>query len=404
MKRTLSIHRRLYLGFAIALVASGALMTAIIYVGIRYLPTYELAGNTPVTSVSPPPAVPSASSTAPSPQPSKGTDVSKFSHTVAVRDKEDVWHLVLTTSVAGLLLVTTLGLAGGWIATRRLLAPLHTISQAASKAGAGDLAYRINAEGPADELKELADTFDTMLDRLEESFAAHQRFAANASHELLTPLATTRSILQLAQSDPTGRELAELAPMLAETNERNIAIVTSLLELAVTEHAEPDPDPVDLATLVDLAVADRTPRAEKCAVALEADGDLDCPVTGNSALLRQLVFNLLDNAMSHNEPGGSVRLTVLRDDLDSMVTLEVDNTGTLIDPAIVDRLFEPFYRLDSRVSSDSSGHGLGLAIVRSIVRAHHGSVSARANPDGGLTVRVELPTGAAAPDDAWRAS
>ncbi len=122
-------------------------------------------------------------------------------------------------------MVLGVGLVAGWLLSRRLLAPLHTISRAAAKAGEGDLTYRIDAQGPHDELKQLADTFDTTLGRLRRSFASHQRFAANASHELLTPLATTRAILQMADGDTSKEEFAELVPMLRETNERNIRVV-----------------------------------------------------------------------------------------------------------------------------------------------------------------------------------
>lgn len=382
-RRTPGIHGRLFLWFAGALGASGILMVAVIYMGIRFVPTYDL--TTPVNAPSGDPGQAYAQPVSPG----QRSGFAAADQGGKVRTKEDVWATVLAVSVTGMLLVMAAGLAAVWFLSRRLLAPLHTISQAAAKAKDGDLRYRINADGPDDELKRLADTFDAMLVRIEGSFAAHQRFAANASHELLTPLATTRAILQVATDDSTGEELAELAPMLVETNERNITIVKALLELAEADHAQFDPGPVDLAALAAGAAGERAPRAEAEGVGLGLETETEgCAVSGNSTLLRQLVLNLLDNALTHNVPQGSVRLAVHRD---TAVVLEVANTGPRVDADLVDRLFEPFYRVRTRLAGDRSGHGLGLAIVRSIAVAHHGSVTATANPDGGLTVRVELP-------------
>ncbi|MFE6685619.1 sensor histidine kinase [Streptomyces sp. NPDC057743] len=391
--RTLSIHTRLFLGFGGALTACSALMVAIIYVGIRYLPTYDL--TTPVKA---PPPTPT------SPGPTPGTQPPKTLHkgqpldtSGLIRDKEDVWSTVLLVSIGGVLLVLAVGLGAGWIVSRRLLAPLHTINRAAAKASEGDLSYRINAQGPADELKQLADTFDTTLGRLEESFAAHRRFAANASHELLTPLATTRAILQMAGADPSREELAELVPMLRETNERNIRVVQELLQLAVADQAIDDAEPVDLAELaegvVNATAAEQTEEAARVSVtfaaATTATAAAACHVQGSATLLRQLVINLVDNARTHNVPGGTVQVRV--DNHDDQVVLEVANTGPAVAPEVVGRLFEPFYRANPRVASDRTGHGLGLAIVRSIAHGHHGTVTARAQPTGGLLVRVTLP-------------
>ncbi|MFK0292452.1 sensor histidine kinase [Streptomyces sp. NPDC090442] len=398
--RTLSIHARLFLGFGGALAACSALMVAIIYVGIRYLPTYDLT-----TSVKAPPPTSFTPGATPGTQPPKTLHKGQPLDTSGlIRDKEDVWSTVLLVSVGGVLLVLAVGLGAGWVLSRRLLAPLHTINRAAAKASEGDLSYRINAVGPADELKQLADTFDTTLGRLEESFAAHQRFAANASHELLTPLATTRAILQMAGSEPSRDEFAELVPMLRETNERNIRVVQELLQLAVADQAIPDAEPVDLAELAEGVVnataaeqpdgTDGMDEGEGAAgvsvtFATASTVAAACRVHGSATLLRQLVINLVDNARTHNVPGGTVRVRV--DNHADQVVLEVTNTGPMVAPEVVGRLFEPFYRARPRVASDRTGHGLGLAIVRSIVRGHHGTVTAQAQPTGGLHVRVTLP-------------
>ncbi|MEU5343322.1 MULTISPECIES: HAMP domain-containing sensor histidine kinase [unclassified Streptomyces] len=405
--RALSIHARLYLGFGAVLGVCAALMAAIVYVGMRFLPTYDLSR----TVVAPPgssfvqaspgaPADPSPRSSAPQLSPSRSPGIQPGSQTKYLGDissKEDVWNTVLLVSLGGVLLVMAVGLGAGRLLSRRLLAPLHTISEAAAKAADGNLRDRIDAQGPEDELTRLADTFDTMLARLEESFAAHRRFAANASHELLTPLATTRAALQVVGDDPTGAEFAELAPMLRETNERNISVVRALLDLAGADHAPFDPDPVDLAELAELAAAERSERAAALGIRLDVDTEPDhegyqgYEATGNATLLRQLVLNLLDNGLAHNVPeNGTVHLSVFRERATAVV-VEVENTGPQVDEAVVDRLFEPFYRVRARVGSDRSGHGLGLAIVRSIASAHHGTATASANRRGGLTVRVEIP-------------
>jgi two-component system sensor histidine kinase VanS len=167
--RLLSLRSRLFLAFVVALVASGALMVTIVYLGMRFVPTYELVPAMAHTGGPLPPAA------------------NKLPGPVVVRSEQDIWTMALATSVAAMLLVTVVGLTVGRVVVRRLLAPLQAVNRAAATAGTGHLDHRINATGPADELKELADTFDAMLDELQELLAAHQRFAANASHELLTP-------------------------------------------------------------------------------------------------------------------------------------------------------------------------------------------------------------------------
>ncbi|WP_240661074.1 MULTISPECIES: sensor histidine kinase [unclassified Streptomyces] len=393
--RTLSIQGRLFLGFGGALALCSALMVTIIYVGIRYLPTYDFTA---------PYALPTAPPDGPvrgqpvQPEPPVAGEPTRESEAVDVagliRDKEDVWHTVLAVSVGGVTLVMLVGLGVGRHLARRLLAPLADIGKAAAKAGEGDLAYRINATGPRDELRQLADTFDTTLHRLQESFEAHQRFAANASHELLTPLATNRAILQVAAADPDGEEFAELVPMLVQTNERNITIVNELLQLAAAGQVRYDAEPVDLAGVTAEAVEEARAGAPASGVEITADlpdrRGAGFEVAGNEALMRRVVANLLDNACVHNVPEGWVHVRVRTEGVAGAVVLEVDNTGPGVDPDTVDHLFEPFFRARPRIASDR-GHGLGLAIVRSVVQAHRGTVDAEANASGGLRVRVTLP-------------
>ncbi|MFE8978743.1 sensor histidine kinase [Streptomyces cyaneofuscatus] len=392
-RRALSIHLRLFLGFGVALVACCVLMVTVIYTGVRFLPTYDFTAPLPVSdpSVIAPPDAPVPAPEEPpgeGAEPGRTIDVSGL-----IRDKEDVWSTVLALSAGGLLLVTAVGLAVGWVLSRRLLAPLDTISRAAARAGEGDLSYRIGAQGPRDELTRLADTFDTTLERLEESFAAHQRFAANASHELLTPLATTRAALQLAVSDTSGETLRELLPLLDESNERNIRIVRELLALTAADQVLHNTEPVDLVRMAEEVVAEARVLGGP-AVSVSGDACF-CEVRGNPTLLRQMTTNVVTNAVTHNVEGPAAFVTVaVRCEQEEDILLEVVNSGPRIDTDVTDRLFEPFYRAAPRIGSER-GHGLGLALVRSVVRAHGGSVTATARPEGGLVLRVHLPRYAA---------
>ncbi|WP_424216271.1 ATP-binding protein (plasmid) [Streptomyces sp. BI20] len=403
--RSLSLRGRLTLGFSAALAVSAVLMVGVIYVGIRWLPTYDLT----TTVTAPPdghstpalqlPGYPSADPRAPV----RGENMEGARS--AIRTKEDVWNTVLAVSAGGVLVVAAAGLLAGRRLAGRLLAPLKDLDRAATKAAEGDLSHRINATGPHDELRRLADTFDVTLARLEESLASHRRFAGNAAHELLTPLSTTRTALDLLGDHPDPEELAEVLPMLTEANERNIRVVRELLRLASAEHLTFDPEPVDLAAVAEAATAPlrrRAPGAPRAPegpeLTLVAD-DPDCLVRGNAALLDRLVVNLVDNAVKHNVdgPGGRVSVTVTTDAEGpealpgGSVCLAVSNTGPVVDPAVVDRLFEPFYRARPRVDS-ARGHGLGLALVHTVTRAHGGTVHAEARPAGGLDIRVHLPT------------
>ncbi|GIG65506.1 sensor histidine kinase [Phytomonospora endophytica] len=371
MKRRLTIHTRLFLGFGVTLTVAGILMVAVIYLAIRFIPSYELGGPVKAT----PDAPVATGEVAP--------EYAGYARTVEIRSKEDVWATVLTASVAALAVVVSAGLAAGWIVSRRSLAPIRAVGRATVRAADGDLGYRINATGPPDEITQLADGFDAMLARLENSFDAHRRFAANASHELMTPLAANRAILQVATADMFD----ELAPMLAETNERNIAVVTALLDLAAAEHAEPDPAPVPLGRLAAETAASLAAEAAAAGVTVEVDADEDGEVAGNSELLRMMLANLLRNAIAYNHDGGEATVAVYRD---GGVVVEVDNTGPHVDPATVDRLFEPFHRPGGRVAGTRHGHGLGLAIVRAVAAAHRAELSAQADPDGGLVVRVRF--------------
>jgi two-component system sensor histidine kinase VanS len=298
-------------------------------------------------------------------------------------------------AVMAVLLVV--GLVGGWFLAGRMLAPLNRITDATRRAASGSLSHRIRLEGRDDEFRELADAFDGMLARLEAHVRENQRFAANASHELRTPLAITQALLEVARNDPARAE-DELIERLHAVNARAIGLTEALLVLSRADQRTFDREPVDLTLVVEEAVETLLPLAEEHHVTVQWSGRVATAV-GSSALLLQLVTNLLQNAIVHNLPEhGTASIHTATDRRD--VILAIENTGALLDPATVTTLTEPFQRDTERVRRDHEGVGLGLAIVASIVDAHDGSLTLEPRPDGGLRAIVRLPRASDEPEAA----
>ena len=278
----------------------------------------------------------------------------------------------------------------GWLMAGRALRPLAQVTDTARRVSARGLHERIGMQGPDDEIKELADTFDAMLDRLDRAFAGQRRFVGNASHELRTPLAIQRTLLEVSASDPdAGEDVRRLARPLLATNERSERLIDGLLLLAQSEQELHVRQPVDLGGVTaDVADAVR-PEAAARHVTVRVQ---TCPATvdGDPVLLEHLVMNLFQNSVRHNVDGGSVNISC-RKQTDEVV-LTVVNTGAEIADRDVAVLFEPFRRGRARLDGDR-GTGLGLSIVAAVTRAHGGSVQARPRPGGGLAVEVCLPGG-----------
>ncbi|KOV89848.1 histidine kinase [Nocardia sp. NRRL S-836] len=296
--------------------------------------------------------------------------------------KTDILATVLWQSAIALVVAAVLAVWLGWVVAGRVLAPLHEITTTAHRLEATRLDQRIELEGPPDELKELADTFDGMLDRLASSFDSQKRFVANASHELRTPLAVQRTLIEVALADPdVSAETRRLGAHLLDTNERSEKLIDGLLVLARSDRGLSTREPVWLDEVVDDEVASCAALAaeKKVTFAVESRRYL---VDGDPVLLAQLVGNLLRNAVLYNEPGGSVSVRLDRQ-------LVVANTGPTVPAQAVPGLFEPFRRLRDRTGT--AGSGLGLSIAQSVARAHQGSVKARPNGGGGLVVEVNLP-------------
>jgi two-component system, OmpR family, sensor histidine kinase VanS len=283
------------------------------------------------------------------------------------------------------------GLLGGWLLAGRMLAPLTRITDATRVAADGSLSHRIELEGRQDEFRELADSFDTMLARLEGHIAEQRRFTANASHELRTPLAVTQTLLDVARNDPNG-DTGELVDRLHDVNSRAIDLTEALLLLSRADQRSFTREHVDLSLLAEEAAETLLPLAEKRGLTIETSGDAAL-AGGSHALLLQLTTNLVHNAIVHNLPEhGTVWITTNAHP--ETVELTVENTGEKLTPQVVSTLAEAFQRGTGRVRTDQAGVGLGLAIVKSITRAHDGTLTLAPRDAGGLRVAVQLPAAA----------
>jgi signal transduction histidine kinase len=292
-------------------------------------------------------------------------------------------HL-LTYSLLSLAAVTLLAAVAGWIAAGRILRPVHRLTAAARAASEQNLSQRIALQGPRDELRELADTFDTMLERLDRAFTSQRQFIANASHELRTPLTVMRTAMDvvLGKPEPTRDELVSMAADVRQAAGHAERLIEALLVLARNDQARALTDPLDLAAVAEDALEGRTATGITTTTRLG-----EAPVTGDQVLLERLVNNLLDNAERYNIAGGTVAISTTAHDATSV--LRVVNTGQVVPPDQVNRLFLPFTRLDDRTRHD--GFGLGLALVSSIATVHNGTLHATALPAGGLDITVRLP-------------
>ena len=285
----------------------------------------------------------------------------------------------------------------GWLAAGRVLAPLRTITTTAQTISAGNLSERLALQGPDDEFKALGDTLDGLLGRLEASFEAQRRFVANASHELRTPLTVERTLLELALTDPntSAATLRSTCEELLASSREQERLLEALLTLASSERGLDHREPVDLRTLAERAL--QTPRSNAERLRLRIDTALaPAPASGDPELLQRLVANLIDNAAAYNVAGGLIEVKTGVED--RLALLTVANTGPHVPPDQLDRLLEPFQRLDQERAADTNGHhGLGLSIVRAIANAHDATLTARARPEGGLAVTVGLPPHGADP-------
>lgn len=383
-----TVRTRLALTYSALLTGAGLVMLTIVYVFMRFVPTYDLV---PSDSFPTEPMEPGIST--PMPEVTGGTTPASTTtpaSEILITSTEQLLNLLLVVSLIVLIVLAVVGIAVGWAVAGRMLRPLQYINGAARKAAHGDLAQRIRLEGPRDEISELAANFDDMLAQLERSFAASKRFASNASHELLTPLATTRAMLDVAiaqRDDPAERALFD---RLRAMNERSIETAEALLGLAQIEGSTVAGERVDLARVA-------AEVAEFCAdeaVGAGATVTLDlrpAPFDGEPVLTRQLVTNLVQNAIRHNAASDGFLTIVTRTAPDGSAVIEVENSGAIFEADAVTALAEPFTRAAGRRSTSEKGHGLGLSIVSAIVTRFHGALVLTARPTGGLRVIVTFP-------------
>jgi two-component system sensor histidine kinase VanS len=305
----------------------------------------------------------------------------------AVRRTTDALHQGLLRSLLVLAAMTLLSIAFGWLVAGRVLRPLREMTATTRQISERNLNERLALAGPRDELKDLADTIDGLLARLEAHVAEQQRFAANASHELRTPLATTQTLLDVARNDPS-RDNGELVERLAAVNSRAIDLTEALLLLSRTDQRSLAREPVDLSLVAEEATETLLPLAKERGVTIETSAE-PTPATGSRALLLQLSTNLVHNAVVHNLPAhGSVWVTTAIHPTGAVLTVE--NTGEKLTPQTVSTLAEPFLRGGERARSGHAGVGLGLAIAKSIVEAHDGTLVLTPRPEGGMRATAQL--------------
>lgn len=358
----LSVRLRLTLSYAGFLLLAGGLLLAVVWVFLlRYVPEVIRLDNDPPGTWRPGPAVP---------------------------DRAALEAAFVPKAGLAMVFLLVFGLLGGWLLAGSMLAPLTRITHATRLAAEGSLSHRIRLEGRADEFRELADAFDTMLARLEAHDAEQQRFAANASHELRTPLAITQTLLDVARNDP-DRDADELVDRLRFVNSRAIDLTEALLLLSRVNQRTFSREPVDLSLVAEEAGETLLPLAERRGLTIETSGD-QAPTTGSHPLLLQMTTNLVHNAIVHNLPGGGT-VWVTTGVVSGKAVLKVENTGAKLTPQLIPTFTEPFQRGTQRVRSDHAGVGLGLAIVKSIVQAHDGTLTLTPRADGGLRIAVRLP-------------
>ena len=306
----------------------------------------------------------------------------------AANQRSSDLHELLVWSLVGLGAATLIAGVLGWAIGRRILLPLHHVTAAALQASQEHLDERINLDGPDDELKQLADTFDDMLDRLDLAFASQRRFVANASHELRTPLTSMRTLIDVAMAKParTTEQLETVVGRVRQALDRSEALIDGLLTLARSDRGLANQELVDLEAAAQDAIDQVSAAARTTGIVVDADLS-PAPTFGDRVLIERLAANLVDNAVRYNTRGGSISVVTGTDNDTSY--LYVSNTGPFVPESVVASLFEPFNRLDGR-DSNGEGVGLGLSIVTSIVSAHRGDLQAQALPTGGMKISVRL--------------
>ena len=295
--------------------------------------------------------------------------------------------LVVSVIALGIMAIASAGL--GWLVAGRVLRPLRAMTAATRTISEDNLHQRLAVPGPGDELKDLGDTIDSLLDRLQAAFGAQRQFVASASHELRTPLTLTRTLLQMALTDPhpTLASYRSTCQDLLEASDQQEQLIEALLTLARSQRGLDHREPADLAAITRDVLAPREPDAAARGLAIDVS-IASAPALGDARLLERLAINLIDNAIRHNIPGGRISIRVTADGQHSSLT--ITNTGPVIPPGEVTRLLQPFQRLTAR-PADGEGLGLGLSIAAAIAKAHQATLTINPGQRGGLDVAISFP-------------
>jgi signal transduction histidine kinase len=326
----------------------------------------------------------------PSLEPAQLAAAASAAQAQALQQKDAALHslLMMSAIALGVMVVICIGL--GWVVAGRMLRPLRMITNAAQRISASNLNERLAMTGPDDELRELSDTFDALLGRLERAFDAQRQFVANASHELRTPLTRQRAFIEVALDDQerTVRSLERACERVLVASEQQERLIDALLTLAQSQRGFKLWEPIDMAAVVSDVLQVQQPEAQGRGLRVNARlAAASAP--GDARLAERLAVNLVGNAIVHNLPGGWIEIATGISG--GNATLSVANSGAIIPSAEVQRLFEPFQRLGADRIGGHSGFGLGLSIVKAIADAHDAQLSAHALPGGGLEIQVRFP-------------
>ena len=318
----------------------------------------------------------------------------RFPHAAAIARQIQIENqeLLRNYSLIGLAGLIVFGAAGGYLLSRRMLKPVDRVSSLAARISSTNLKERINYQGPDDEMKRLADTFDDMLGRLEGAFESQKQFIQDASHELRTPIAIAQTNIEVAEIEgkATARDYKRLMEVLKMSLERMNRLSDNLLLLSDGDQSQMKWSVVDMAALLDEVAAEANAKAIATSVNLELEPILEeMLVMGDALRLKQAIINLVDNAIKYNRPGGTVKISARAEG--SQLVVQVQDSGTGISQADQQRIFDRFYRVDKSRSRSQGGSGLGLAIVKKIVEDHSGIISVESTPGQGSTFRMSLP-------------
>jgi len=331
------------------------------------------------------------------PLPTSPSLLAQCKHLIAIvgggaQSRGDTLAALREASAIGLVAVTVAAAGLGWLVAGRALRPVRSLTEAARQASELRLGQRLALSGPDDELKELADTFDVMLERLDAAFTSQKRFVANAAHELRTPLTAMRTAIEVTLSKPTRtpEQLEAMAERVKRSVERAEATVEALLALATSEIGPAAQEPVDLATAAEDALDATNAAIGERHIKVEATLE-PALARGDRVLLERMIANLVENAVRHNNPGGWIGVRTLQQN--GSAVFEIANTGPSVSAEQIPALFEPFVRAKERLNS-ADGVGLGLSIASAIARAHNATITARPGAGGGLEMSVAIPTGA----------